>query len=437
MNSTHRLLATLLVLMAGLACRQKADPEGALPAHPSHEQETSGAEGKTETWYQCAMHPQILRNAPGTCPICGMDLVPVAKERSRDVGNSDVTSLPAVRLSPNKIRAIGVRTEAAERRALQSELRLNGTVAFDPGRVTTLISRVAGYAEEVTSKIPGDPVRGGEVLARIYSPEWAATQEEWLQARQYRAALGADPDGRQVGFADSLILSTRRRLINLGLPEAAVEALEKTGRPSRQLPIQSPDAGVLLERRLESGQALQAGEVLFRVADMSKVYAVGQASQSDLPGIRVGMPAQVELPALGGERFTGTVASLSPTLNAETRTGEVRVLVENSGDRPLRPEMLVVIHLRADAGAESPALSVPEQSVIRSGLRNIVLVEEEPGFFRPREVQLGRSAEGRVEVLSGLREGEAVVTTSQFLIDAESNLRAAVDAMQNQDGPKP
>jgi membrane fusion protein, copper/silver efflux system len=440
----HGNLAMTLTL--GLSMWSACKPN--LPNLPPGNKNISG-QAKSEsmdteqhviTWYHCAMHPQILRMHPGNCPICGMTLVPVPGDRVHDhfvdsnAGIATVpahVSIPSVRLGADQIRAIGVRTEVATRQTLRHEIRLDGRLALDPSRVQTVTSRVSGYLTWVTLKIPGNHVGFGENLALLYSPDLVASQQELLQARQYRLTLTTQADARTQNFADSLVVSARRRLINMGIADNVVRLLESKGVAQREIPLPSPLSGLVLERQVETGQAVAMGAVLFRIADLSHVYAVGQVSQADLMSLQKGVDAEVELPGLGGKKYHGWVTSIAPTMNPETRTAELRVLVKNSADFLLKPEMLVVLHVQIKALPGLPAIVVPEQAVLRSGMRNVILVEEEAGVFRPREVELGQSFEGKVEVTSGLQENEKVVTTSQFLIDSESNLRAAVNALQN------
>lgn len=433
-------LGFVMALSLGLAFTGCQDGE---KAAPKPQEKVSGEIGRKvpETLYQCPMHPQIVRKSPGTCPLCGMNLAPVAMDPGRDSGASAESMVaaaeefPPVRIAPSKLKAIGLRTEAAVMRDLNVELRVDGSLALDPARVQTVTLKSSGYLEWVTGKLPGQAVKQGEILARIYSPEWVASQGEWLQAlRQSRAWKAGRGEAGMPGFSDSLALSARRRLLNQGLPEKTLQAIEESGEVQRSIPVPSPMAGAMLERSAETGQAVSAGQALFRIADLQSLYAAGQVPQSRWTEMRLGLKAEVEVPSLGNRRFPGEIASLAPTLDGETRTGEIRIAVKNNLGIPLRPAMLVIAHIRLERASGNRVLAVPEQAVLHSGLRNLVIVQARPGEFQPREIAIGLVSEGWAEVTSGLREGEIVVTTSQFLIDSESNLRSAIQAMSEPTG---
>jgi Cu(I)/Ag(I) efflux system membrane fusion protein len=379
--------------------------------------------------YHCAMHPNYISDKPGTCPICGMDLVPFedhAAPEGADAGKG------AVRIDAAAIRNMGVRTETVGKRSLAAAIRTSGKIAVDEKRLFSVNARVEGFVETLRASITGQPVRQGETLLELYSPELASTQEEYLQALRYAKGLEAKGDGPGTRSAAELVESSRRRLANWGVPEPEIKALEQRGSARKTLPIVSPASGVVLEKAVLQGQSVSPGMTLFRIADLSRVWVVANLYQGDLARVKVGSSADITLSYLPGKTFAGRVAFVSPVLDPATRTAEVRIEVGNTPGLDLKPEMFATVVIRAPSAA--PAVAVPEQSIIRSGRRDIAVVALADGYFEPREVKLGSSADGYVEVLEGLSEGDKLVVSSQFLIDSESNLKAAIEQMRMRPG---
>jgi Cu(I)/Ag(I) efflux system membrane fusion protein len=324
-------------------------------------------------------------------------------------------------------------------RDLADEVRASGRVAVDEARQYSVNARVAGWAESLRASATGQAVRKGETLLELYSPELVGAQEEYLQALRYAgAASGAEGEGPGRHAAEArraareLLASARSRLLNWGFPEGRIAELERRGAAERTLPIPSPASGVVLEKQVLQGQSVSPGMTLYRIADLSRVWVVASIYQADLGQVKVGSPAEIALSYLPGRTFGGRVAFVSPVLDPETRTAEVRVEVANTASLDLKPEMFASVILAAESSG--PVVAVPEQAVIRSGRRNLAIVSLGQGYFEPRELVLGRSAGGWAEVLEGLREGESLVVSSQFLIDSESNLKAAIQRMQSRGG---
>jgi Cu(I)/Ag(I) efflux system membrane fusion protein len=412
---------------AATAVGTKAEGDGRNPA----------ADGRgpaaRKVMYTCAMHPNYLADKPGNCPICGMALVQVADHgRSGGLGGNDGSGAHRVRIDSVTLRNMGVRTEKVEKRALAAGIRTSGKIAVDESRQVSVNARAGGWVEILRVSATGRSVRKGETLLELYSPDLVATQEEYRQALQY--AGGAEGAEGATGTEGSreLVESARRRLVNLAVPEERIRALERGGAVARTIPVASPATGVVLEKFVIEGQNIMPGTPLFRIADLSKVWVVANAYQGDLARVKVGAAAEIALSYLPGRTFQGRVAFVSPVLDPETRTAEVRIEVANTASLDLKPEMFATVTLRAAAGAVGVA--VPEQALIRSGRRDIAIVAAGEGYFEPREVRLGSAAEGYVEVLEGLREGESLVVSSQFLIDSESNLKAAIEQLQVREG---
>jgi Cu(I)/Ag(I) efflux system membrane fusion protein len=394
-----------------------------------------GKAAAAKVMYTCAMHPAYITDKPGNCPICGMTLVPAAGHAHDGEGGAGGRR---VRIDSVTLRNMGVRTALVEKRELAPEIRTSGKIAVDESRQVSVNARVGGYVEILRASATGKSVRKGETLLELYSPELTGTQEEFLQALRYANGLkgkeGQEGQGKQGGYASAqeLVESARRRLANWGVPEDRIRALEQGGSAQRTLPVAAPSPGVILEKFVLQGQKIEPGAPLYRIADLSKVWVVANAYQGDLARVKVGAAADVVLSYLPGRTFTGRVAFVSPVLDPDTRTAEVRIEVSNTPALDLKPEMFATVTVKAATGG--PVVAVPEQALIRTGRRDIAVVASGDGYFEPRDVKLGAAAEGYVEVLEGLREGESLVVSSQFLIDSESNLKAAIEQMQTRDG---
>lgn len=419
------VLTTVLLLVAVLSgCSKKAEV-------PAAETE--------KTYYTCPMHPQIIRDAPGTCPICNMDLVPVETGDGDDAsGHSDdhegdehpgdvpatpeiqgsETGSPVVRIDPVVARNIGVRTAIVARRPLATTLRVDGRVVPEEGRVRSVTARVGGYAERVRANASGLTVRKDEVLLEVYAPEVVVAQERLLQA------------GEVAGAAEE----SRRRLSNWDVPQSFIKRVERAGRAERLFPVVAPVSGVILRKDVIEGQGLMPGAELYRIADLSTAWVTARVWQADLAWVRAGVKASIRLRNLPGRTFASEVFFVAPELDPVTRTAEIRMRVANTPALDLRPEMFAEVVLQATA---APVLAVPAQALIRAGGRDVAVVALGGGRFQPREVVAGREAEGWIEIVEGVEEGEEIVTSAQFLIDSESNLRAAVETLRKEGAAAP
>ncbi len=379
----------------------------------------SGGEAQAgPTVYQCPMHPWILRDAPSTCPLCGMDLVPVEAEASTAAGGAQ-----QVRIDPVVVQNMGVRTVPVETRALVKEVRTTGKVALDETRQVSVNAKVMGWVEDLRADYLGKEFRKGEILMQVYSPEWVATQEEFLQALFLQRELPASAAGHARHGAEQLVESARRRLEFWDIPASAIDAVAKEGKARRALPLAAPASGTLVAKNVVEGQSFAPGTELLRLADLSRVWVLGEVPQSDLPFIAVGQTAQVSVSYHPGPPLTGTVSFIAPVTDARAKTTLVRVELANDKERSLKPEMVADVSFQRTL---PEALAVPEQAVLRTGRRTLVVAALGQGVFEPREVKLGATAQGYTQVLEGLQEGELAVLSAQFLIDSESNLKSAV-----------
>jgi len=343
----------------------------------------------------------------------GMDYIPVYEGEDTDDG--------LVKLSPGKIQRTGAKSEPVMRRPVASLIRAPGTVQEDERRVSVVALRFEGFVESVANVTTGDHVHKGQPLMNVYSPALSSAAAEYL------SAINAGATGKDLKGA-------RRRLENLATPEPAIRELERTREISLSIPWLAPQDGEILERNAVDGMRAAPGDVLFRIADHRLVWVLIDVAERDLAQVAIGTKVTIRPRALAGQSLGGTVVLIYPHLNAATRTARIRIEAPNP-DELLRPEMYVDAEI--EAGTPGPVLALPESAVLDSGSRQAVLVDKGEGRFEPREVKLGRRGGGFVEVTQGLSEGEAVVTSANFLIDAESNLKAALKGFAEASDEKP
>ncbi len=332
----------------------------------------------------------------------GMDYLPVYE------GEEDGST---VQVSLGKLQRTGVRTEAVSRRVLQTLLRGPGTIQLDERRVAVVSLRSESFIEKVEPVTTGDRVKKGQSLLRLYSPEISAA------AAQYVAALGQS----RLGLLSAS--GARQRLENLNVPEDVLQQIERTRGVPLTLNWSAPRDGIILERAVVDGMRAMPGEVLFRLADVSVVWALIDVAERDLPMIAVGQAVKIRPRGYSDRMFDGTIAVIYPQINTATRTARVRIELANP-EAILLPQMYVEAEIAT--GSDTPVIAIPTSAVIDSGTRQVVIIDKGGGRFAPREVKLGRREDSSVEVREGLAAGETVVTSANFFIDAESNLRAAL-----------
>lgn len=409
------------------------------------------------TMYTCPMHPQILQEGPGSCPICGMDLVPLSSGEhdhsdhdhsdadsadATDSGNaengegeSDEThadqsprdSRPAllVRLEPAMVQKMGVVTEAVAKQSISRTVRAAARVEFNERSETIINSRVDGWAEKLYADFEGQTVRRGQPLVGIYSPELVATQEEYLQLLQRRNTTASQIARDEI---DRLLGSARSRLRNFNVSPAQIHALEQRGSANRLLTIHSPYSGVIVKKMVTQGQAIQQGMDLFQLADLSTVWVFVYVPEKDIPFVQEGMPATMELSQLPGERFEGQVSFVFPFLDEESRDLKVRLSFPNPDFR-LKPGMFAEIQMRRELPGEF--VTVPASAVIRTGERDVVFVHRGGGVFEAREIRVGvQAGDDSLQVLEGLDSEEAVAVSGQFLLDSEARMQEALRSLR-------
>lgn len=353
---------------------------------------------------------------PDTSPVpkkdgMGMEYIAVYEGEDADEGN-------IVKVSLDRIQRSGVRSEPAEVRVLVQPVRAVGAVAIDESKLTVVSMRSTGYIEDLFVNTAGRTVRAGEPLFRVYSPDILNAQID------LRISLGAVQRGVSGANMNQSINGAMQRLRNLGVPQSRIDEVRETGANPRTLDWPSPASGVVLSKSVINGQRVEAGAELYRIADLATVWVIADVAESDVGMIKPGTRATITFRAYPNEPVEGQVMLVYPEVKAETRTARVRIEVVNPDGR-LKADMYADVLFRPGAD-DVPVVTVPNSAVIESGSQQIVFVIKGEGRFEPRRVTLGRRGDGYREVVAGIRAGEEVVTTATFLIDSESNLRAAL-----------
>ena len=350
----------------------------------------------------------------------GMDYVPVYADEDNAAGGP--ANPNQIRISTDKVQRLGVRTEAASMRVLGKTVRAAGRVEPDERRIYAISPKFEGYVERLYVNVTGQPVSKGQALFEVYSPELVSAQREYaiaVQGVQAMQGAGADASGGMQQLADASLA----RLRNWDMSARQIATLVKTGEATRTITLRSPVSGIVTEKKALQGMRFMPGDALYQVSDLSSVWVVADVSEQDIGLVKTGAKASVKIDAYPDKVFNGTISYVYPTLKPETRTVSVRVELANPG-LLLKPSMFAEMSLAV--GAKAPVLTVPESAVIDSGTRAVVLVQLAEGRFEPREVKLGARSDNYIEVKDGVREGEQVVVAANFLIDAESNLKAAL-----------
>lgn len=349
----------------------------------------------------------------------GMDYIAVFEGES---AQEDATAPGQVNISTQKVQKLGVRSEAAQLRSLDRTVRAAGRVEPDERRIAMISPKFEGYVERLHVNVTGQPVAKGQPLFEVYSPDLVSAQREYVIAVQGAASLKGADSPAQLGMG-RLVESSLQRFKNWDISEEQIKALVASGETKRTMTFRSPVSGIVTEKKAVQGMRFMPGEALYQVSDLSAVWVVADVFEQDLGLIKTGAKAQVRINAYPDKLFEGRVTYVYPTLKAETRTIPVRVELANPG-LLLKPGMFAQIEMQV--GGKTQVVTVPVSAVIDSGTRQIVLVQLKEGRYEPREVKLGARSDTHVEVLSGVKEGEPVVVAANFLIDAESNLKAAI-----------
>lgn len=418
-------MKTAAIVTLGLIAMASAVGAGFWLGQPSHTTSVSiGSASGGSTDKPKLLYYRNPMGLPDTSPVpkkdpMGMDYIPVYENQS---AQDDAGEAGQVSISPQKIQKLGVRTEPAQRRRLDRTIAAAGRVEPDERRLFMISPKFEGYVERLHVNVTGQYVAKGQPLFEVYSPELVSAQREYAVAVQGAASLKGADSPAQLGMG-RLVESSLQRLKNWDISDEQIKALVTSGETVRTMTFRSPVSGIVTEKKAVQGMRFMPGEALYQVSDLSAVWVVADVFEQDLALIRTGARVRVNINAYPDKQFEGRVTYIYPTLKAETRTVAVRVELANPGGL-LKPGMFAQMTLQATP--QGASVTVPLSAVIDSGTRQIVLIQLKAGLFEPREVKLGARSDSHVVVLDGVKEDELVVVAANFLIDAESNLKAAI-----------
>jgi len=388
------ILAILLLLICLTAVAQDS--------HAGHDHETS-----TEGYYTCPMHPTVVQDEPGDCPICGMDLVKEDGSTSSATSNSK-----AIYIDPVVVQNMGVRTAEAELRDISSQIRTVGKLQATDVAETSFNLKFEGWVEKIFVNEVGALVSMGDPLFEIYSPQLISAQEEYLITL------------RSEGRTSRLTAAGRKKLERWDIPEAHIKKLEASEDADLNVIMRSPYTGYVLHKMTQQGAKVKAGKDLYHFLNLDKIWVMADIYEFDIPLVELGTEVEVELPNLN-KKLTGKIDYIYPLLDPKTRTLKVRIELPNR-DHLLKPGMFATLYLETQPSSQT--LTIPTEAVIHSGNKKLVFVYLSNGHFEPREVETGLLDDKQflTEILTGVHEGEQVVTSGQFLLDSESQLKEAV-----------
>jgi len=375
--------------------------------------------GRKIKYWQAPMNPGFTSDKPGKGPM-GMDLVPVY-EGEEDFGEGFL-------INPTVVQNIGVKTEIVKHRVLTREIRTVGILTYDERVVTHIHTKYKGWVEKLYVDFTGQEVKKDDLLAEIYSPELVSTQEELLVAMKYKESLEKSPFTEIGQGAERLFESTKRRLELFDVPEHQIEALIRDKKITKTLHIHSPFRGFVVKKEASQGMFIQPGMSLYTIADLTNIWVLADVYEYELPWIKIGQKAEMSLSYYPGKKFQGKVTYIDPFMDSKTRTLKVRMEFDNPKWK-LKPNMYANVTLKS--AIEKKSIAVPEEAVIHSGEKEIVIVQNSSGGFDSRVLTLGAQANGYYQVIKGLKAGENVVTSSNFLLDSESRLKDALKNLQS------
>jgi len=381
-------------------------------------------------YYTCTMHPSVKSQDPkAKCPICGMDLVPVKKKTPGQMTDGmAVTNVSAedkpseFTVSVERQQLIGVTFATIQKQPFTHSVRAVGMVAYDKQRHWDYVTRVDGYVQNLSVFSRGELVEKDAPLLTIYSPDLLTTQKEFVDLLNALDEAKAKGNRAVVESTERLVESAKQRLHLWNITDDQIAGLEKNRQPSETLTLRSPFKGVVQDIGVDQGRKVMVGDHLVDIADLSVVWVWAQFYQDELPMLKKDLPITVTSSSYPGEKFSGKISVVDPFINDATRTGRVRIDVENT-DLKLRPDMYVDVDLTMDMGE---GIAVPFSAVLPTGKHDIVFVDKGEGKLEPRFIELGRKYGDFYEVKSGLNEGERVVTSANFLIDAEAKVQGAL-----------
>ena len=383
--------------------------------------EDQSAEKPKPLFYRNPMNPEITSPVPAQDEM-GMDYIPVYPEGGANSGAPTGT----VRIDPTIVQNIGVRTTTAQRSTLSHDIRSIGRVTYDEQRVARLHPKYEGWVEKLFIDKTGDRIRKGDMLLAIYSPQLVSTQEEYLLALNNAESLKDSPFPDVREGAASLLRSSKERLQLLDVPAHQIEQLTAERKVMKELHIHSPFDGIVMNIGAREGERITPQTELYMIADLTRVWVIVDLYEDDIPWVRIGDTAKMQVAGIPGRTFSGKVAYIYPYLEAKTRTVKIRLEFANR-ELALKPEMFANVDIHSSKQVD--AVVVPAEAIVRTGTQEQVFIQRAPGEFEPRKVTVGVTADGRTQIVSGVEAGETVVTSSQFLIDSESKLKEATAKM--------
>jgi len=376
--------------------------------------QTREAASPEKSLYVCGMHPQVIQDQPGNCPICGMSLTPV-RAPAQETARAEPATLA---LDPATVQAMDIRTAVVKREPLRRTIRTVGAIEYDQTAITDVRTKFNGRIDKIYASVLGQHVMQGDPLCEVYSEEFYGAQAQYLMA--------TDPNNGGHGDA-SLKMTAMMKLSFFDFSDDQIVQLDKTRQTQRTLRVDAPQDGFVIEKAVVLGQLVEPGTKIYQIADLGRVWVQAQAYEQDLAYIRLGQEAAVTLDYLPDREFKGRVTYIYPNVDEKARTVQVRMEFQNPGYL-LKPGMFATIRVAAEL--EPSALLAPDMAILRSGEKATVFVALDGGRFEPRVVTLGPQAENDTyQILSGLKEGERIVTSGQFMLDSESQLREAIAKM--------
>jgi RND family efflux transporter MFP subunit len=413
--------ATVFWLVYGVGTKTATEDTAAGQVSHSHGTDNENPQEKKRKikYWVAPMDPNYIRHEPGKSPM-GMDLVPVYEDED------EKSSEGVISIDPVTVQNIGVRTAPVSRGWLHKSIRTVGRITYDEKNVEHIHTKVSGWVEELYVDTTGEEVRRGQELLSLYSPELVATQEEYLQALTYRDRTSASEFAEVAEGGMSLVEAAGKRLLFMDIDPGQIEALEKSREVQKDMKLHSSKTGIVINKNVVEGMKVDPAMELYTIADLSRVWVIASVYEYEIPFIENGLEAEMTLSYDPGAKYSGRVTFVYPYLSDRTRTVQVRMEFNNPGMK-LKPDMYADVVIKAKPAG--PAILVPSEAVIRTGSRTVVVTSLGKGKFLPREVSPGLEGDGLVQILDGLKEDETVVTSGQFLIDSESNLREAVNKM--------
>ena len=408
----YQILVFIVMVLAFTACSNGAEDKMA-----KNEAAVEHAGKHLDTRYVCPMHPHIIKNKAGeSCPICGMDLV----EKKNDI---TAETYPVVELTSDIVQKLGVRTTRVEKGQLWKLIKTVGYVGFNEDRLKTITTKTDGWIENLAVRVKGLYVRKGQLLFELYSPEFLRVQKEFIAAQKI------DESGIRRHYSSrSESIPSRDHLRYMEIPQSMINEMARKGKVRHRIPYYAPMQGTVIKHNINKNQYISEGDELLTIADFSTLWVEANVYEHQLSWLRLGLNADIEVKALPGKKYKGEVNFINPVLDAKTRSLKVRLRVPNP-DGGLKPNMFA--HVKIYGGPKNEVIKIPREALIVTGERESVILDLGDGKYQPVDVVTGMHSTGMVEILSGLENGEKIVTSGQFLIDSEASLQASFSRLNS------